>query len=74
MIGQGHIVLKQMFTKLAGLPEKYWATFDIEELDNQARDFEGFTEKSLINSCDFFMEIICGSCPGNYQLGRIRRL
>lgn len=50
-------VTKQMFTKLAGLPEKYWATFDIDELDEQARAFEGFTEKTF----DKFMRFLYGN-------------
>ena len=50
-------VTKQLFTKLAGLPEKYWATFDVAELDNQARAFEGFTEKTF----DKFMRFLYGN-------------
>jgi len=50
-------VTKQMFTKLAGLPEKYWSTFDIAELDDQARAFEGFTEKTF----DKFMRFLYGN-------------
>lgn len=50
-------VTKQLFTKLAGLPEKYWATFNIEELDQQARAFEGFTEKTF----DKFMRFLYGN-------------
>ncbi len=50
-------VTKQLFTKLAGLPEKYWATFDVAELDNQARAFEGFTEKTF----DRFMRFLHGN-------------
>lgn len=48
---------KQLFTKLAGLPEKYWATFQVEELDEQARAFEGFTEKTF----DKFMRFLYGN-------------
>ncbi|MGK0314811.1 MAG: Zn-dependent protease with chaperone function [Saprospiraceae bacterium] len=48
---------KQLFTKLAGLPEKYWATFDVAELDEQARSFEGFTEKTF----DKFMRFLYGN-------------
>jgi len=47
LVCQDLYVVKQMFTKLAGLPEKYWATFNIEELEEQAHDFEGFTEKTF---------------------------
>lgn len=50
-------VTKQLFTKLAGLPEKYWATFEVEELDKQARSFEGFTEKTF----DKFMRFLYGN-------------
>jgi len=50
-------VTKQLFTKLAGLPEKYWATFDLEELESQARAFEGFTEKTF----DKFMRFLYGN-------------
>jgi len=50
-------VTKKLFTKLAGLPEKYWATFEVEELDNQAREFEGFTEKTF----DKFLRFLYGN-------------
>ena len=50
-------VTKQLFTKLAGLPEKYWATFEVEELEDQARAFEGFTEKTF----DKFMRFLYGN-------------
>ena len=50
-------VTKKLFTKLAGLPEKYWATFEVEELENQARAFEGFTE----NTFDKFMRFLYGN-------------
>ena len=45
LVCQDIFVTKQLFTKLAGLPEKYWATYEVEELEDQARAFEGFTEK-----------------------------
>ncbi|GLR19854.1 M48 family metallopeptidase [Portibacter lacus] len=48
---------KKMFTKLAGLPEKYWATFEVEELETQARAFEGFKEKTF----DKFMRFLYGN-------------
>jgi Zn-dependent protease with chaperone function len=57
LVCQDLYVAKRVFTKLAGLPEKYWATFDIEELDNQARDFEGFTE----NTFDKVMRFLYGN-------------
>jgi len=50
-------VTKQLFTKLAGLPEKYWATFDVSELEDQAREFEGFKEKTF----DKFMRFLYGN-------------
>ena len=50
-------VTKKLFTKLAGLPEKYWATFEVEELEDQARAFEGFTEKTF----DKFMRFLYGN-------------
>jgi len=48
---------KKLFTKLAGLPEKYWATFEVGELEDQARAFEGFTEKTF----DKFMRFLYGN-------------
>jgi len=48
---------KKLYTKLAGLPEKYWASFDVEELDAQARAFEGFKEKTF----DKFMRFLYGN-------------
>ena len=57
LVCQDVYVAKQLFTKLAGLPEKYWATFEVEELDNQARAFEGFTEKTF----DKFMRFLYGN-------------
>ena len=50
-------VTKQLFTKLAGLPEKYWSTFGVEELEEQAREFEGFKEKTF----DKFMRFLYGN-------------
>ena len=47
LVCQDTYVAKQLFSKLAGLPEKYWHTFNVEDLEDQARDFEGFTEKSF---------------------------
>jgi Zn-dependent protease with chaperone function len=57
LVCQDVYVTKQLFTKLAGLPEKYWATFEVEELDDQARAFEGFTEKTF----DKFMRFLYGN-------------
>lgn len=48
---------KQVFSKLAGLPERYWGNFDIDELDEQARAFEGFTEKTF----DKFIRFLYGN-------------
>lgn len=50
-------ITKNMFAKLAGLPEKYWGTFNTEELEEQARAFEGFTEKTF----DKFMRFLYGN-------------
>ena len=50
-------VTKQLYAKLSGLPEKYWGTFNVEELDKQARAFEGFTEKTF----DKFMRFLYGN-------------
>lgn len=57
LVCQDVYVTKKLFTKLAGLPEKYWATFDVTELEDQARDFEGFTEKTF----DKFMRFLYGN-------------
>ena len=57
LVCQDTYVTKQLFTKLAGLPEKYWATFEVEELDKQAHAFEGFTEKTF----DKFMRFLYGN-------------
>ena len=50
-------VAKQLFTKIAGLPERYWATFDTSELEDQAKAFEGFKEKTF----DKFMRFLYGN-------------
>jgi Zn-dependent protease with chaperone function len=57
LVCQDIFVSKKLFTKLAGLPEKYWATFEVEELENQARAFEGFKEKTF----DKFMRFLYGN-------------
>lgn len=57
LVCQDVYVTKKLFTKLAGLPEKYWATFNVEELEDQARDFEGFNEKTF----DKFMRFLYGN-------------
>jgi Zn-dependent protease with chaperone function len=57
LVCQDVYITKQLFTKLAGLPERYWATFEVEELDEQARAFEGFTEKTF----DKFMRFLYGN-------------
>jgi Zn-dependent protease with chaperone function len=54
---QDTYVAKQMFAKMAGLPEKHWATYDISEFEAQAREFEGFNEKTF----DKFMRFIYGN-------------
>jgi Zn-dependent protease with chaperone function len=50
-------IIKKLYTKLAGLPEKYWATFDVADLEDQARAFEGFKEKTF----DKFMRFLYGN-------------
>ncbi|MEM9548367.1 MAG: M48 family metallopeptidase [Bacteroidota bacterium] len=57
LVCQDTFVTKKLFTKLAGLPEKYWATFDVSELEEQAREFEGFKEKTF----DKFMRFLYGN-------------
>jgi len=57
LVCQDIYVTKQLFAKLAGLPEKYWPEFDVEELENQARDFEGFKE----NTFDKFVRFLYGN-------------
>ena len=57
LVCQDIYVTKRLFTKLAGLPEKYWATFDVKELEDQARAFEGFKEKTF----DKFMRFLYGN-------------
>ena len=57
LVCQDIYVAKKLYTKLAGLPEKYWATFEVEELENQAREFEGFNEKTF----DKFMRFLYGN-------------
>lgn len=54
---QDTYVAKQMFAKMAGLPEKHWGTYDISEFESQAREFEGFNEKTF----DKFMRFIYGN-------------
>jgi Zn-dependent protease with chaperone function len=44
---QDAYVAKLMLAKMAGLPEKYWGTFDMSSFEVQAREFEGFTEKTF---------------------------
>lgn len=50
---QDTYVVKQLMAKIAGLPEKYWHSFDIDDLRDQAKDFEGFTEKTMDNFIRF---------------------
>lgn len=57
LVCQDVYVVKRLFTKLAGLPEKYWAEFPIEELEAQAMAFEGVSEKSF----DQFMRFLYGN-------------
>ena len=57
LVCQDVYVVKKLFSKLAGLPERYWARFDISDLEDQARAFEGFTEKSF----DKFIRFLYGN-------------
>ena len=57
LVCQDIVVVKQLYTKLAGLPERYWGTFPIEDLDQQAKAFEGVSEKSF----DKFMRFLHGN-------------
>ncbi len=54
---QDTYIAKSVLAKFAGLPEKHWGSFDMEEFDKQAREFEGFTEKSF----DKFVRFIYGN-------------
>lgn len=40
-------IAKMMLAKMAGLPEKHWGTFDMSSFEAQAKEFEGFTEKTF---------------------------
>ncbi|MFT4537408.1 MAG: Zn-dependent protease with chaperone function [Saprospiraceae bacterium] len=57
LVCQDTFAVKQLFSKIAGLPEKYWATFDINELESQAKAFDGFSEKSF----DKFVRFLYGN-------------
>lgn len=50
-------IAKLMLAKMAGLPEKYWGNYDISDFEAQAREFEGFTEKTF----DKVMRFIYGN-------------
>ena len=54
---QDTYIAKMMLAKMAGLPEKAWGTFDIADFEAQAREFEGFTEKTF----DKVMRFIYGN-------------
>lgn len=54
---QDTYVAKMMFAKMAGLPEKHWGDYDVADLENQAKEFEGFNEKTF----DKFMRFIYGN-------------
>jgi Zn-dependent protease with chaperone function len=57
LVCQDVYLVKQVYAKLAGLPEKYWAHFPIESLESQAEGFEGFTEKNF----DKFVRFLHGN-------------
>jgi Zn-dependent protease with chaperone function len=44
---QDTYIAKMMLAKMAGLPEKYWGTFDLADFETQAREFEGFNETTF---------------------------
>ena len=50
-------VAKMMFAKMAGLPERHWGTYDVTDLESQAKEFEGFNEKTF----DKFMRFVYGN-------------
>lgn len=54
---QDTYIAKMMFAKIAGLPEKHWANYDISDFEEQARSFEGFHEKTF----DKFIRFIYGN-------------
>lgn len=53
LVCQETYTVKQLFSKLAGLPEKYWAVFQVEDLEEQARLFEGVSTKTFDNFIRF---------------------
>jgi Zn-dependent protease with chaperone function len=44
---QDAYIAKMVLAKMAGLPEKHWGTFDMSSFEVQAKEFEGFTEKTF---------------------------
>lgn len=61
-------VVKQYFAKIAGLPERYWAQFPVEDLENQAKSFEGLHERSF----EKFMRFLYGN--NLYAIARTQEL
>ncbi|WP_235297629.1 M48 family metallopeptidase [Portibacter marinus] len=57
LVCQDVYAIKKLYAKLAGLPERYWATFDVGELEEQAKAFEGFKERTF----DKFMRFLYGN-------------
>ena len=51
-----HIV-KNLLAKIAGLPEKYWPRYRVEDIEDQAKAFEGFHEKTF----DKFVRFLHGN-------------
>ncbi len=54
---QDSYVAKMMFAKMAGLPERHWGDYDVADLELQAKEFEGFNEKTF----DKFIRFIYGN-------------
>jgi Zn-dependent protease with chaperone function len=46
LVVQDPHVVKFVLAKIAGLPEKNWDSFDIEEFEIQAKSFEGYDQKT----------------------------
>jgi Zn-dependent protease with chaperone function len=50
-------VAKLMMAKIAGLPEKMWHNYDLDDFEQQAQNFEGFNE----NTFDKFVRFMYGN-------------
>ncbi|MEM1220043.1 MAG: M48 family metallopeptidase [Bacteroidota bacterium] len=65
---QDIFVVKNYYAKIAGLPERYWAQFPIEDLETQAKQFEGLNEKTF----EKFVRFLYGN--NLYAIARAREL